>query len=143
MDTNDDEGGFDPEALASIEGISVEEARARLAEPAIEFPARGPGLTPPKGHNKPPKGDGQMFSAAAKEKLQQVVQGIVFLEEEVAEAKERVKEAFSEAKSMGYDVPTLRWAIKEAKMDRQAREERDLLRATYAAALEDLEFYAD
>jgi len=94
------------------------------------------------GHNGPPRVPEQTFNNAAAEKLRQVAQGIVSLEGEVSEAKDRVKEALSEAKSMGYDLPTLKWAIKELKLDPKEREMRDALRDTYMDTLGDLEFYS-
>lgn len=46
-----------------------------------------------------------------------------------------MRDILSEAKSAGYDAPTIRWLVKERKVDVADRDERDRLRDTYALAL--------
>ena len=46
-----------------------------------------------------------------------------------------IKDVFLEAKAVGFDVPTMKWAIKERAIERQKREETNALRETYAVQL--------
>lgn len=46
-----------------------------------------------------------------------------------------IREVFAEAKSRGFDVPTIRWAIKERAIERHKREEATALRETYGVQL--------
>ena len=48
---------------------------------------------------------------------------------------EDVKDIYKEAKSAGYDVPTIRMLIKHRAEDAAKREEREALLETYLAAL--------
>jgi len=46
-----------------------------------------------------------------------------------------IRDVFAEAKSTGFDVPTMKWAIKERAIERQRREETQALRETYGVQL--------
>ncbi|SNT15811.1 Uncharacterized conserved protein, UPF0335 family [Sphingomonas laterariae] len=48
---------------------------------------------------------------------------------------EDIKERFALAKSEGYDIPTIKWAIKERAIERQKRDEQNALRETYGVQL--------
>lgn len=55
--------------------------------------------------------------------------------EEKKGIQDDIKDIFSEAKAQGYDVPTMRWAIRERAIERQKREEQNALRETYGQQL--------
>jgi uncharacterized protein (UPF0335 family) len=69
------------------------------------------------------------------DRLKSFVERIEKLDEEKAAIACDIRDVFSEAKGVGYDTATIRWAIKERKMDAAERDERDALRDTYAHAL--------
>ena len=46
-----------------------------------------------------------------------------------------LKDVFLEAKAHGFDVPTMKWAIKERAIERQKRMETNALRETYGVQL--------
>ena len=68
-------------------------------------------------------------------RLLSIIQRIERLEEEKKALSEDVKDIFKEAKSAGYDVPTIRLLIKRRAEDAAKREEREALLETYLAAL--------
>lgn len=109
---------------------------------AIEGAPRGPGLTPPKGHNVPDDGAAaQQLTQAARDKLKQVIAKVEKLEEEKKEVSEQIRDVYSEAKSMGYDTKALRKVVALRKIDRQEREEQQAILDTYMHAIGELEFY--
>lgn len=57
------------------------------------------------------------------------------LEEEKATLGADIREVYSESKSAGYDVPTLRKIIKERKKDRAQRDEEEALLDLYRRAV--------
>ncbi len=57
------------------------------------------------------------------------------LMEEKKGISDDIRDVFAEAKSRGFDVPTIRWAIKERAIERHKREEATALRETYGAQL--------
>ena len=69
------------------------------------------------------------------QRLLSIIQRIERLEEEKKALSEDVKDIFKEAKSAGYDVPTIRLLIKRRAEDAAKREEREALLETYRAAL--------
>lgn len=69
------------------------------------------------------------------QRLLSIIQRIERLEEERKALGEDVKDIFKEAKSAGYDVPTIRLLIKRRAEDAAKREEREALLETYLAAL--------
>lgn len=116
----EDEGGFEPEALASIQGS----ASAGI------------------GHNSGDDGAAATsLTQAAREKLKQVVAKIEKLEEEKKEVAEEIRNVYQEAKSMGYDTKALRALVRLRKIDRQEREEQQTILEAYMQATGDLEFY--
>lgn len=69
------------------------------------------------------------------QRLLLIIQRIERLEEERKALGEDVKDIFKEAKSAGYDVPTIRMLIKHRAEDAAKREERQALLETYLTAL--------
>jgi uncharacterized protein (UPF0335 family) len=67
--------------------------------------------------------------------LRLYVERIERLTEERKGISDDIKDVYAEAKSTGFDAPTIRWALKERAIDRQARQERDALRETYGVQL--------
>lgn len=68
-------------------------------------------------------------------RLLSIIERVERLEEEKKALGEDVKDIFKEAKSAGYDVPTIRLLIKRRAEDAAKREEREALLETYLAAL--------
>lgn len=79
------------------------------------------------GHNS--------INTATAQRLLSIIERIERLEEERKALGEDVKDIFKEAKSAGYDVPTIRLLIKRRAEDAAKREEREALLETYLAAL--------
>jgi len=71
----------------------------------------------------------------AAKRLLSIIERIERLEEERKALGEDVKDIFKEAKSAGYDVPTIRLLIKRRAEDAAKREEREALLEAYLAAL--------
>jgi len=69
------------------------------------------------------------------EKLKQVIDKIETIEEERAESVELLKDAFNEAKSMGFDVKIIKHVLKLRKKDKDALAEEDSLIDLYRGAL--------
>ena len=69
------------------------------------------------------------------EKLKQVIDKIETIEEERAESAELLKDAFNEAKSMGFDVKIIKHVLKLRKKDKDALAEEDSLIDLYREAL--------
>lgn len=68
-------------------------------------------------------------------RLVSLVERIERLMEEISELKEDTKEVFAEAKGEGFDVATMRRAIRLRAMDAEKRKEQEALLDTYMAAL--------
>jgi uncharacterized protein (UPF0335 family) len=69
------------------------------------------------------------------EKLKQIISKIETIEEERAESADLLKDAFNEAKSMGFDVKIIKHVLKLRKKDKQKLEEEDNLIDLYRGAL--------
>ncbi len=69
------------------------------------------------------------------DRLRLLIERIERLEDEKKGIGDDIKDVYSEAKSAGYDVPTLKRIVKLRKMDKDKREEAEHLLATYGAAL--------
>lgn len=69
------------------------------------------------------------------QRLLSIIQRIERLEEEKKALSEDVKDILKEAKSAGYDVPTIRMLIKHRAEDAAKRAEREALLEAYLAAL--------
>jgi len=69
------------------------------------------------------------------DQLRLLVERAERLIEERKGLNEDIKDVMLEAKSLGYDVPTIKWAIKERAIERAKRQETSALRETYAVQL--------
>lgn len=68
-------------------------------------------------------------------RLLSIIERVERLEEERKALASDVKDIFTEAKSAGFNVPTIRAIIKHRAEDAAKREEREALMETYLAAL--------
>lgn len=82
-------------------------------------------------NSKKPKVGGPISA----DRLKSFVERIERVEEEQKALAGDKKDIYLEAKSVGYDVKTIRWIIQERKMDAADRSERNDLRDIYAHAL--------
>lgn len=69
-------------------------------------------------------------------KLKQIIDKIETIEQERLESADLLKDAFNEAKSMGFDVKIIKHVLKLRKMDKNKLEEEDSLIELYRAALQ-------
>lgn len=74
-------------------------------------------------------------SGIAADQLRSFVERVERLEEDRAGIAADVREVYSEAKSAGFDVKTLRSVVRLRKLDPAARREQEMLLETYRAAL--------
>lgn len=70
-----------------------------------------------------------------RDQLRAFVERIERLEEEKAALAADIREVYAEAKSMGFDVKTLRTVVRLRKQDVNEREEQEAILATYLIAL--------
>ena len=73
--------------------------------------------------------------SGTRDQLRAFVERVERLEEEKAALAADLKEVYAEAKSMGFDVKTLRTIVRIRKQDANEREEAEALLATYMIAL--------
>jgi uncharacterized protein (UPF0335 family) len=76
-----------------------------------------------------------MTEAIQADQLQQVISKIENIEEERVESGDLLKDAFNEAKSMGFDVKIIKHILKLRKKDKDALAEEDSLIDLYRGAL--------
>ena len=69
-------------------------------------------------------------------KLKQIINKIETIEQERQESADFLKDAFNEAKSMGFDIKIIKHVLKLRKKDRDALAEEDSLIQLYRDALE-------
>jgi uncharacterized protein (UPF0335 family) len=69
------------------------------------------------------------------DKLKQIISKIETIEEERAESADLLKDAFNEAKSMGFDVKIIKHVLKLRKKDKKKLEEEHNLIDLYRGAL--------
>lgn len=100
-------------------------------------------MTQPRGPGSDPIPNDAAFDAspdvltgAAQGRLRTIIERLERLDEDMDAIKADRKEVFAEAKGEGYDAQTLRWALRERKMDKAKRQERDALRDLYASCLD-------
>ena len=67
-------------------------------------------------------------------RLKSFMERVIRLEEEKKALAEDIKDIYTEAKAVGFDVKILRKVVKRAQMDRDVVEEEDLLIETYERA---------
>ncbi len=76
-----------------------------------------------------------MIEVINTENLVQLVNKIERIEQERIESSDLLKDAFNEAKSMGYDVKIIKHVLKLRKKDKDALAEEDTLIDLYRGAL--------
>lgn len=69
-------------------------------------------------------------------KLKQIISKIETIEEERLESADLLKDAYNEAKSMGFDVKIIKHVLKLRKKDKNALAEEDSLIQLYRDALD-------
>ena len=69
------------------------------------------------------------------DKLQQIISKIERIEEERQESAELLKDAFNEAKSLGFDIKIIKHVLKLKKKDKDQLAEEDSLIDLYRGAL--------
>lgn len=69
-------------------------------------------------------------------KLKQIISKIETIEEERLESADLLKDAYNEAKSMGFDVKIIKHVLKLRKKDKDALAEEDSLIQLYRDALD-------
>lgn len=77
----------------------------------------------------------QALTVSAKEKLKQLVTKIEKLEDEKKHIADDIKDVYAEAKALGYDTKALRKVVSLRKIDRQEREEQEMVLDLYLQAL--------
>ena len=80
-------------------------------------------------------GHNSSVNADTAKRLLSIIERIEALEAEKKNLAEDVKDIYREAKSAGFDAPTIRLIIKRRAEDEAKREEREALLETYLAAL--------
>lgn len=76
-----------------------------------------------------------MSDSVSAEQLRLLTERAERLIEERKGISDDLRDVFAEAKSMGFDVPTMKWAIRERAKERHKREEQHALQETYQLAL--------
>lgn len=69
------------------------------------------------------------------DKLKRIISKIETIEEERLESADLLKDAYNEAKSMGFDIKIIKHVLKLRKKDKQKLEEEDSLIELYRNAL--------
>jgi len=69
------------------------------------------------------------------DKLKQIISKIETIEKERAESADLLKDAFNEAKSMGFDIKIIKHVLKLRKKDKKKLEEEDSLIELYRGAV--------
>ena len=69
-------------------------------------------------------------------KLQQIINKIETIEQERLESADLLKDAYNEAKTMGFDVIIIKHVLKLKKKDKEALAEEDSLIELYRGALD-------
>jgi uncharacterized protein (UPF0335 family) len=81
-------------------------------------------------------GSSNDVGGVAADRLRSLVERIERLEEEKAALAADIREVYSESKSAGFDVKTLRQVIRLRKLDRADRQEQEALLELYKRALD-------
>lgn len=76
-----------------------------------------------------------MTDSVSAEQLLQFIERIERLEEERRAFTDDIKDVYSEAKSTGFDIKTMKAVIRLRKMEKHHRDEADALLETYRTAL--------
>lgn len=76
-----------------------------------------------------------MSDSISAEQLRLLIERAERLLEERKGINEDLKDVFAEAKSTGFDVPTMKWAIRQRAKERAKLQEEVALQETYGAQL--------
>jgi uncharacterized protein (UPF0335 family) len=76
-----------------------------------------------------------MTDNVSAEQLRLFIERIERLEEEKRGTQDDIKDVYSEAKSTGFDVKTMRTIVRLRRMEKHHRDEADMLLETYRQAL--------
>jgi uncharacterized protein (UPF0335 family) len=76
-----------------------------------------------------------MTDNVSAEQLLQFIERVERLEEEKRSFMDDIKDVYSEAKSTGFDVKTMKAIVRLRKMEKHHRDEADMLLETYRNAL--------
>ena len=76
-----------------------------------------------------------MTEVVEAEKLEQIINKIETIEQERLESTDLLKDAYNEAKAMGFDVKIIKHVLKLKKKDKDALAEEDSLIELYRGAL--------
>ncbi len=77
----------------------------------------------------------QIFNNSSANQLKLFIEKVERLEEEKSELMENIREVFSEAKAVGFDVKVMKQIVKIRKMKKQEADEQEELLDVYKAAL--------
>lgn len=128
--------GASTEAAAATAGVPVREAALwDEAEERDELGWVQPWVEPAPaeiGHNS---GGTEMVVNVAADELRLLIERIERLEEEKSGLADDIKDVYTEAKSRGFDAKAMRVIVRERKMDKAAREEREAILDVYRSAL--------
>lgn len=128
--------GIPTDIAAQTAGIGIAEARLIDADDAKHPPAPDcyqPLILAPVGHDS---GETTVTEESTSgEMLRLFMEHIERLLEEKKGISDDVRDVFSEAKSQGFDIKTMRECLKLRKMDRASRQEREALLQTYGVQL--------
>lgn len=129
-------GGASTEDAAAIASIPLGEAALWDAdEERGELDWVQPWVEPAVaeiGHNS---GEKVMTNGMANDQLRLFIERVERLEEEKQSIADDIKDVYLEAKYQGYDPKIMKIIVRERKMDKNARDERDALLDTYRSAL--------
>lgn len=92
-------------------------------------------MTYPDNHDGSEAVNPQALTAAARDKVKQIVERVERLEDEKAEIAGQRKEVYAEAKALGLDTKALRAAVRLRKVSAQEREEAQMILDLYLQAL--------
>lgn len=128
--------GASMEDAAASSGIPFAEAKlCDQAEARGELDGVQPWVEPAPaeiGHNS---GETMMTNGMANDQLRLFIERVERLEEEKQGIADDIKDVYLEAKSQGYDPKIMKIIVRERKMDKNARDEREALLDTYRDAL--------
>lgn len=77
----------------------------------------------------------QALTETSKDKLRLYVQRIETLEAEKKEIQDQIKEVKADAKALGFDIRAINGVVKIRKIDRQKREEQQMMLDLYLHAM--------
>lgn len=124
---------------AHLAGIPIAEAKLwDAAEDQCELDWVQPWveLSPaPIGHNSRRENVSDIGHNSSNDALRLFIERVERLEEEKQGIADDIKDVYTEAKCQGFDPKIMRIIVRERKMDKSARDERDALIETYKAAL--------